>query len=190
MILCDHDIKLAVEQNKLGIDPYNLENVQPASYDVSLSNLFQVFLVSNRRFIDPREDQRPNMQRIETPEGNVFVLDPGKFALGSTCEVIRNPHNLVSRLEGKSSLGRLGLVVHATAGYIDPGFEGRITLELFNMASLPILLYPGMKIGQLSFARMTGCAEIPYGDSRLGSKYQGQMEPTVSLMHKNYEDPK
>ena len=188
MILCDKDIKHYIKLGEIVIDPYVKSHVQPASYDVCLSNAFQVFRNYNQDIIDPQEDQRQSMERIEIDEDSSFVIHPGEFVLGSTQEKLTLPNYIVSRLEGKSSLGRLGLIVHCTAGYIDPGWtEGQITLELSNAANLPIRLRPGMKIGQLSFAKMTGPAEVPYGDPRLNSKYQGQQGPTISLMHKNYE---
>lgn len=188
MILCDQDIKSSIQDQEIGIHPYDESSVQPSSYDVRLSSRFQVFRNHKQVVIDPEEDQRPNMEEIYVADNGVFIIHPGEFVLGCTVEVITNPIYIVSRLEGKSSLGRLGLIVHATAGYIDPGFNGQITLELSNVANLPIRLRPGMKIGQISFSKMTGPAEIPYGDPRLKSKYQGQQGPTVSLMHKNYED--
>ena len=187
MILCDRDIKDAIAQGEIVISPYVESSVQPSSYDLRLASRFQVFRNHNQTVIDPEEDQRPNMEEILVLAGDSFIIHPGEFVLGCTLETVTNPTYLVSRLEGKSSLGRLGLIVHATAGYIDPGFKGQITLELSNVANLPLRLRPNMKIGQLSFAKMTGPAEIPYGDPRLGSKYQGQQGPTVSLMHKNYE---
>lgn len=186
MVLSDRRIKDSIASGYIRIEPYDESNVQPSSVDVRLSNLFQVFRNHNQLVIDPREDQRDHMEQIEIDNGDPFVIHPGEFVLGCTYETIRNPNDLVSRLEGKSSLGRLGLIVHATAGYIDPGFVGQITLELSNVANLPILLFPLMKIAQLSFCEMTGLAEIPYGDARLGSKYQRQRGPTPSRMHLNY----
>ena len=188
MILCDYDIKKSILNKEIVIAPYEEKHIQPASYDVCISNVFQVFRNHNQTVIDPKEDQRRNMELIEVSEGSTFVIHPGEFVLGSTHESLTLPDHIVGKLEGKSSLGRLGLVVHCTAGFIDPGWtDGQITLELSNVANLPIRLTPGMKIGQISFSMMTGPARIPYGHPWLGSKYQGQRGPTVSLMHKDYE---
>lgn len=186
MILSDRDIRLALTDGRLGVEPPCQDgDIQPASLDIHLGTSFRVF--DNYRYacIDPREKQDGLTQMVVVED--FFMLHPGQFALASTAEVITLRGALVSRVEGKSSLGRLGLIVHATAGYIDPGWTGRITLELSNVANLPIKLYPQMKIGQLSFEQLSSPAERPYGHPGLRSKYQGQTEPTESKVYENFE---
>lgn len=162
--------------------------IQPSSIDVRLDRLFRVFNNSRYTHIDPKEPQEDLTKLVEVPDGEAFILHPGEFVLGSTLESFTIPADLAGRLEGKSSLGRLGLVTHSTAGFIDPGFSGYITFELSNAANLPIALYPGMKVGQLALFRMSSPAETPYGSSALGSKYQGQRGPTPSKAYLNFRD--
>jgi len=185
MILSDRDIRSAVDKGRIRIEPYDPSCVQPSSVDVRIDHDFLVFHNARRAFIDPRESMDDLTERITIADGERFILHPGEFALGSTLEYVGLPDDLVARLEGKSSLGRLGLLIHSTAGFIDPGFEGHITLELSNVANLPIAIDPGMLIGQISFQGMSSPAENPYGSGSLGSKYQGQRGPTPSAYHRN-----
>lgn len=186
MILSDRDIRDALAARTLGISPCDPDMIQPSSVDMRLDWDFRVFDSQRHPCIDPSRDQPDLTRPVTVEEGEPFVLHPGQFALASTYETVTLPDDLVGHLEGKSSLGRLGLVVHSTAGYIDPGFTGTITLELSNMAALPILLWPGMRIGQLALHQMTSPAEFPYGSPSLGSKYQGQQGPTPSRSHRNW----
>lgn len=186
MLLSDRDIRAEIESGRVGIDPYTPEMVQPSSIDVRLDRFFRVF--ENHRYphIDPSVEQSEMTREVEAAGNEPFVLHPGEFVLGSTYEVVSLPNDVAARLEGKSSLGRLGLLTHSTAGFIDPGFSGHVTLELANVATLPILLWPGMKIGQVCFFRMTSEADHPYGSSIYGSRYQGQRGPTPSRSHANF----
>jgi dCTP deaminase len=161
--------------------------VQPSSIDVKVSNLFRVFRNHTAAVLDVKKDLTDLTELVEVAEGESFMLHPGEFVLGSTLERVAVPTDLVARVEGKSSLGRLGLVIHSTAGFIDAGFDGHVTLELANLANLPITLYPGMKIGQISFIKMTSPAEKPYGSGAKGSKYQGQRGPTPSRYFENFQ---
>jgi len=187
MVLSDRTIREEIGKGRIVIDPLDLGCVQPASVDVHLDNKFLVFRNSRRPFIDVRESADDLTELVEIEEDTPFMLHPGEFVLGSTLESVTLPDDLVARLEGKSSLGRLGLLIHSTAGYVDPGWQGKLTLELSNVAKLPITLYFGMKIGQLSFLRLTTPAEHPYGADGLGSKYQGQQEPTASRYHWDFD---
>ena len=187
VILSDHSIREELAAGRIVIDPFDESDLQPSSVDVRLDRFFRVFLNHNTRVIDVKEPQEDLTQLVEIEADKAFILHPGEFVLGSTNEVVGIPNDLVGRLEGKSSLGRLGLLIHSTAGYIDAGFEGHITLELSNAATLPITLYPGMKIGQISFLRMTTPADNPYGSAINGSKYKGQRGPTASKYYLNYE---
>ena len=186
MLLSDRDIRAEVEAGGLKLDPWEPDLIQPSSVDVRLDRFFRVF--NNQRYthIDPAQQQDDLTSQVEIADGDPFVLHPGEFVLGSTLEVITLPIHLASRLEGKSSLGRLGLITHATAGFIDPGFSGHITLELSNVANLPITLWPGMKIGQLCVFKLSSPAEHPYGSERYGSRYQGQRGPTPSRSFLNW----
>ncbi len=186
MILSDRSIKDGIASGRIQVTPYDEELVQPASIDVRLDYRFRVFRNYKYSSIDPKMSQDELTELITVNEGDGFHIHPGEFILGNTIERIALGNDLVGRVEGKSSLGRLGLIIHATAGYIDPGFEGNITLELSNVANLPIRLYPGMKIGQISFFQMSTPAERPYGHPSLGSKYKGQEAPTASRMHLNF----
>src|SRR3954469_20510139 len=163
--------------------------VQPASVDVRLDRYFRVYLNHTMPVIDVKKNLEELTRLVEIEDGNSFVLHPGEFVLGSTLERVALPDDLVARIEGKSSLGRLGLLIHSTAGFIDAGFDGHITLELSNAASLPITIYPGMKIGQVSFVRMPTPADKPYGNGAMGSKYQGQRGPTPSRYYENFSSP-
>ncbi len=186
MLLSDRDLRAEIAAGRVGIDPFDDALVQPSSIDVRLDSMFRVFNNTRYTHIDPAEQQDELTSLVEHPPGEPFVLHPGEFVLGSTLELFTLPDNLAGRLEGKSSLGRLGLLTHSTAGFIDPGFSGHITLELSNVANLPITLWPGMKIGQLCILRLTSPAEHPYGTSSVGSKYQGQRGPTPSRSYKNF----
>ena len=187
MVLSDRDIRAEIEAGRIGIDPYVPEAVQPSSVDLHLDNRFRVFRNSRYPYIDVREEQPELTELVEITGDDPFILHPGEFVLGSTLERVELPNDLVARLEGKSSLGRLGLLIHSTAGYVDPGWECNLTLELSNVANLPITLYDGMKIGQISFQRLTSAVEYGYGDARIGSKYRGQRDPTASLYHRDFE---
>nr|WP_275433381.1 dCTP deaminase [Corynebacterium imitans] len=186
VLLSDHDIRDAIDSGRLGIDPYDASLVQPSSIDVRMDKFFRVFNNSKYTHIDPKLEMPDLTTAVEVPEGEAFVLHPGEFVLASTLEHFTLPADLAGRLEGKSSLGRLGLLTHSTAGFIDPGFSGHITLELSNVANLPITLWPGMKVGQLAIFNMSSPAEVPYGSGTLGSKYQGQRGPTPSRAYLNF----
>jgi dCTP deaminase len=187
VVLSDRDIRAQIEAGRIVIDPFIPEAVQPSSVDLHLDRRFRVFRNSRYPFIDVREPQPELTELVEIGGDEPFILHPGEFVLGSTLERVELPNDLVARLEGKSSLGRLGLLIHSTAGYVDPGWEGNLTLELSNVANLPITLYDGMKIGQISFQRLSSPVEVGYGDARIGSKYRGQRDPTASLYHRDFE---
>jgi dCTP deaminase len=186
MVLSDRTIRRLLEEGRIGIDPYAEELLQPSSVDVRVDRLFRVFRNSRYPFIDVKLEMEELTELVEVEPEEAFILHPGEFVLGSTLERITLPDDLVARLEGKSSLGRLGLLIHSTAGFIDPGWDGHVTLELSNVANLPITIYYGMKIGQLSFVQLSEPAEHPYGTGTLGSKYQGQAGPTPSRYWKNF----
>ena len=186
MLLSDRDIRVEIDKGRVVLDPFDPTFIQPSSVDVRMDRFFRVF--ENHRYphIDPAEEQ-PDLTRLVECEGEeAFILHPGEFVLASTYEVITLPDDVAARLEGKSSLGRLGLLTHSTAGWIDPGFSGHVTLELSNVATLPIKLWPGMKIGQLCFFRLSSPAEHPYGSGQHGSRYQGQRGPTPSRSYRNF----
>jgi dCTP deaminase len=187
VVLSDRDIRAEIEAGRIVIDPFIPEAVQPSSVDLHLDRRFRVFRNSRYPFIDVRADQPELTELVEIGGDDPFILHPGEFVLGSTYERVALPNDLVARLEGKSSLGRLGLLIHSTAGYVDPGWEGNLTLELSNVANLPITLYDGMKIGQISFQRLSSPAEVSYGEASIGSKYRGQRDPTASLYHRDFE---
>ncbi len=186
-VLSDRDIRAAIEAGRVRIDPYDASCLQPSSVDLHLDREFRVFRNNRHPYIDVRTSQPDLTDLVAVGDEEPFILHPGEFVLGQTLEWIELPDDLVSRLEGKSSLGRLGLLIHSTAGYVDPGWKGNLTLELSNVATLPIALYFGMKIGQISFFRMTSPVERPYGSKELGSKYQGQSTPTASAFHRDFE---
>ena len=191
MILSDRSIREALASGRLVVEPLDDGAVQPSSVDVRLAPLFRVFANHRYATIDVRQEQPELTNLVEVPAGEAFVLHPGEFVLGSTVERIGLPDDLVARIEGKSSLARLGLVIHSTAGFVDAGFDGDVTLELSNVATLPILLYPGMRIAQFAFFQLDRPAEHPYGSASPGSKYQGQRGPTASRYHLNrIEDPR
>ena len=186
MLLSDKDIRAAIASGRVALDPYDPGMVQPSSVDVRIDRYFRVF--ENHRYphIDPAVEQA-ELTRLVEPDGDEpFILHPGEFVLGSTYEVVSLPDDVSARLEGKSSLGRLGLLTHSTAGFIDAGFSGHVTLELSNVATLPIKLWPGMKIGQLCFFRLSSAAEAPYGSGAQGSRYQVQRGPTPSRSFQNF----
>lgn len=185
MVLSDRTIKEEMLAGRIRIEPCDPDDIQPSSVDLHLGDGFLVFRNSLYPYIDPMREQSGLMERVTASTAEPFVLHPGEFVLGTTTERIVLPNDIVGRLEGKSSLGRLGLLIHSTAGYVDPGWDGRLTLELSNVANLPIVLSPGMKIGQISFTRMTTPVDRPYGSTLLGSRYQGQTETTASRAHLN-----
>jgi dCTP deaminase len=186
VLLSDRDILAEIHDKRIVVDPYDEAMVQPSSIDFRLDRYFRVF--ENHRYphIDPAADQSDLTRMVEPVGDEPFILHPGEFVLGSTLEVVTLPDDLAARVEGKSSLGRLGLLTHATAGFVDPGFSGHVTLELANVATLPIKLYPGMKIGQLCFFQLSSPAEHPYGSAKYGSRYQGQRGPTPSRSFANF----
>ena len=186
MILSDRDLRAEIEKGSIVIEPFDPACVQPSSIDVKVSNLFRVFRNHTAAVIDVKKDLSELTELVEVGPDDAFMLHPGEFVLGSTLERVAIADDLVARVEGKSSLGRLGLLIHSTAGFIDAGFDGHITLELSNVANLPITLYPNMKIGQVSFMTMTTPAENPYGKGARGSKYQGQRGPTPSRYFENF----
>ncbi len=184
MILSDRTIREEVDAGRIVIDPFDPSCVQPSSVDLHVDNQFRVFANSRYPYIDVKEEMPDLTELVEVKPDEPFILHPGEFVLGSTAERIGIPNDLVARLEGKSSLGRLGLLIHSTAGYVDPGWDGYLTLELSNVANLPITLYPGMKIGQISFFKLTTPADVPYGAA--GNKYQGQRGPTPSRFFREF----
>jgi len=186
-VLSDRDIRAAITSGEVRIDPYDPRDLQPSSVDLHLDRSFRVFRNNRYAFIDVRAPQPDLTELLRIDDDEPFILHPGEFVLGQTVEWVELPTDLVARLEGKSSLGRLGLLIHSTAGFIDPGWDGHVTLELSNVANLPITIYPGMKIGQISFMQMTEPAATPYGASSIGSKYKGQKGPTPSRYFKNFE---
>jgi dCTP deaminase len=187
VILSDRSIRAEVEAGRIVVEPFDPTMIQPSSIDVRLDDRFLVFRNHTRAVIDVKEDLTDLTELVRATDDQPFLLHPGEFVLGSTSERVRLPDDIVGRIEGKSSLGRLGLLIHTTAGFVDAGFEGYLTLELSNVATLPITLYPGMKIGQISFLRMDSPAEFPYGSGSLGSKYSGQVGPTPSQYWKNFQ---
>jgi dCTP deaminase len=187
VVLSDRTIRAEIDAGRIVFDPYDPGLIQPSSVDVRVDRRFRVFHSSRHPYIDVRKPMDDLTELIEVPEDQPFILHPGEFVLGQTLERVRLPDDIVARLEGKSSLGRLGLLIHSTAGFVDAGFEGNLTLELSNVANLPITIYHGMPIGQISFMRMDAPVERPYGSEEAGSKYQGQTEPTASRFHLNFE---
>ena len=186
MVLSDRSIKEQIERGRIVINQLGENSIQPASVDVHLDNRILVFSNSRRPYIDIKQDMEDLTDLVKIEDDVPFILHPGEFVLGSTLEHVEIPGDLVSRLEGKSSLGRIGLLIHSTAGYIDPGWKGQLTLELSNVSNLPITLYYRMKIGQMSFAQLSTEAENLYGSEALGSKYQGQKLPTASRMYRDF----
>jgi dCTP deaminase len=188
VILSDTSISEELESGGIVIDPLGEEAMQPSSVDLRVDRYFRVFRNDTTPYIDPKQAQEDLTELVEVDEGGSFILHPGEFVLGSTLERVALGNDLVARLEGKSSLGRLGLLIHSTAGFVDAGWDGHLTLELSNVANLPIAIYPGMKIGQISFLRMTTEASTPYGSSSTGSKYKGQKGPTPSRYYLNFDE--
>jgi dCTP deaminase len=186
MILSDRTIREEIAAGRIVVDPFDESSLQPSSIDLHVDRYFRVFRNHSERVIDVKVDQEHLTELVEVVDGQPLILHPGEFVLGATLERVALADDLVGRLEGKSSLGRLGLLIHSTAGFVDPGFNGFLTLELSNVANLPITVYPQMKIGQISFIRMTTPAEHPYGSAVLGSKYQNQRGPTPSRYFENF----
>jgi dCTP deaminase len=186
VVLSDRTIREEIESGRIVIDPFEASNVQPSSVDVRVDRQFRVFHNARYPYIDVRQPMDDLTELVEISDDEPFILHPGEFVLGQTLERVTLPDDLVARLEGKSSLGRLGLLIHSTAGFVDSGFSGNLTLELSNVANLPITIYHGMPIGQISFMRMDGPVERPYGSGEAGSKYQGQAEPTPSRFYLNF----
>ena len=184
--MSDRDIRASIEAGQIGLEPLEMGLLQPSSIDVRLDRFFRLFDNHKYAFIDPAEQQDELTRLIEVDPAEPFILHPGEFVLGSTYEFVTLPDDVAARLEGKSSLGRLGLLTHSTAGFVDPGFKGHVTLELSNVATLPIKLWPGMKIGQLCFFKLTSASEHPYGSEKYSSRYQGQRGPTASRSYKNF----
>lgn len=186
MILSDRTIREQLKAGRIEIDPLDEACIQPSSVDLHIDRYFRVFRNHTMGFIDVKQNLEDLTELIEVAEDEPFILHPGEFVLGSTHERVKLPDDLVARLEGKSSIGRLGLLIHSTAGFVDAGWDGQLTLELSNVANLPITLYPHMKIGQISFIQMTTAADNPYGSSVVGSKYQGQRGPRPSRYWENF----
>ncbi|MEI7592910.1 MAG: dCTP deaminase [Actinomycetes bacterium] len=186
MILSDRSIREELDAGRIVIEPLLPNSIQPSSVDLHIDRYFRVFRNHTMSHIDVKQNLEDLTELVEMEEDNPFMLHPGEFVLGSTLERVALPTDLVARLEGKSSLGRLGLLIHSTAGFVDAGWDGQLTLELSNVANLPITLYSGMKIGQISFMRMTTPADVPYGSSAVGSKYQGQRGPRPSRYWENF----
>ena len=190
VLLSDRDIRTELESGRVVLEPYDPGMVQPSSVDVRIDRYFRLFDNHKYAVIDPAEDQPDLTRLVEVEPDEAFVLHPGEFVLASTYELVTLPDDVAARLEGKSSLGRLGLLTHSTAGFIDPGFSGHVTLELSNVATLPIKLWPGMKVGQLCFFRLSSAAESPYGSAKYGSRYLGQRGPTASRSHLSFHRTK
>jgi dCTP deaminase len=186
VILSDRSLREAIAAGRLVVDPLDDDAIQPSSIDVRLDNRFRVFYTARHPYIDVKQPMEDLTELVEVKPDDAFILHPGEFVLGSTLEQVGIPPDLAARLEGKSSLGRLGLMTHSTAGFLDPGFTGHVTLELSNVANLPITLYPGMRIGQIAVFQLTTAAERPYGSRGVGSKYQGQRGPTPSRYWENF----
>jgi dCTP deaminase len=189
MILSDVDIRKEIESGRIEIEPFDPSSIQPSSVDLHVDNRFRVFANSRYPYIDVKREMPDLTEIVEVRNDEPFILHPGEFVLGSTRERVAIPDDMVARLEGKSSLGRLGLLIHSTAGYVDPGWDGFLTLELSNVANLPITIYPGMKIGQISFFMLSTPAERPYGSRETKSKYQGQRGPTASRFFEEFGEP-
>jgi dCTP deaminase len=184
--MSDRDIRASIEAGQIGLEPLEMSLLQPSSFDVRLDRFFRLFDNHKYAYIDPAEDQSDLTQLVEVDPKEAFILHPGEFVLGSTYEFVTLPDNIAARLEGKSSLGRLGLLTHSTAGFVDPGFKGHVTLELANVSNLPIKLWPGMKVGQLCFFQLSSPSETPYGSEKYNNRYQGQRGPTASRSFMNF----
>ena len=186
MLMSDRDIRASIEAGQIGLEPLEMSLLQPSSFDVRLDRFFRLFDNHKYAYIDPAEDQSDLTHLVEVDPKEAFILHPGEFVLGSTYEFVTLPDNIAARLEGKSSLGRLGLLTHSTAGFVDPGFKGHVTLELANVSNLPIKLWPGMKVGQLCFFQLSSASETPYGSEKYNNRYQGQRGPTASRSYLNF----
>ena len=186
MLLSDRDIRAEIAAGRVAVEPFAESMIQPSSVDVRLDRFFRVFENHKYSVIDPSIEQSELTREVVVEPNEHFILHPGEFVLASTYEIITLPDDIAGRLEGKSSLGRLGLLTHSTAGFIDPGFSGHITLELSNVANLPVKLFPGMKIGQLCLIKLSSPAEHPYGSAVYASRYQGQRGPTASRSWINF----
>ena len=186
MLMSDRDIRASIESGAIGLEPLDMGLLQPSSFDVRLDRFFRLFDNHKYAYIDPAEDQSDLTRFVEVKADEAFILHPGEFVLGSTYEFVTLPDNIAARLEGKSSLGRLGLLTHSTAGFVDPGFNGHVTLELANVSNLPIKLWPGMKVGQLCFFQLSSPSETPYGSEKYLNRYQGQRGPTASRSFMNF----
>ena len=186
MLMSDRDIRASIESGAIGLEPLDMGLLQPSSFDVRLDRFFRLFDNHKYAYIDPAEDQSDLTRLVEVKADEAFILHPGEFVLGSTYEFVTLPDNIAARLEGKSSLGRLGLLTHSTAGFVDPGFNGHVTLELANVSNLPIKLWPGMKVGQLCFFQLSSPSETPYGSEKYLNRYQGQRGPTASRSFLNF----
>lgn len=186
MLFSDQDIRKEIDAGRIALEPYDPSMIQPASVDVRIDRFFRLFDNHKYLYIDPSQEQEDLTRLVEVAPDEPFILHPGEFVLGATYEKVTLPDNIAARLEGKSSLGRLGLLTHSTAGFIDPGFSGHVTLELSNMATLPIMLWPGSKVGQLCFFQLTSATEHPYGSGAYGNRYQGQRGPTASRSYLNF----
>jgi dCTP deaminase len=184
--MSDRDIRASIEAGEIGLEPLDMGLLQPSSFDVRLDRFFRLFDNHKYAYIDPAEDQSDLTRFVEVKADEAFILHPGEFVLGSTYEFVTLPDNIAARLEGKSSLGRLGLLTHSTAGFVDPGFNGHVTLELANVSNLPIKLWPGMKVGQLCFFQLSSPSETPYGSEKYLNRYQGQRGPTASRSFMNF----
>jgi dCTP deaminase len=184
--MSDRDIRAEIEAGRIGLEPLEMGLLQPSSFDVRLDRFFRLFDNHKYAYIDPAENQSDLTRLVEVAADEAFILHPGEFVLGSTYEFVTLPDNIAARLEGKSSLGRLGLLTHSTAGFVDPGFTGHVTLELANVSNLPIKLWPGMKVGQLCFFQLSSPSETPYGSAKYNSRYQGQRGPTASRSYLNF----
>ena len=186
MLMSDRDIRAEIEAGNIGLEPLDMGLLQPSSFDVRLDRFFRLFDNHKYAYIDPAEEMSDLTRLVEVEPDEAFILHPGEFVLGSTYEFVTLPDNIAARLEGKSSLGRLGLLTHSTAGFVDPGFNGHVTLELANVSNLPIKLWPGMKVGQLCFFQLSSPSETPYGSAKYNSRYQGQRGPTASRSFYNF----
>jgi len=186
MLMSDRDIRASIEAGQIGLEPLDMGLLQPSSFDVRLDRFFRLFDNHKYAYIDPAEEMSELTRFVEVAAAEAFILHPGEFVLGSTYEFVTLPDNIAARLEGKSSLGRLGLLTHSTAGFVDPGFNGHVTLELANVSNLPIKLWPGMKVGQLCFFQLSSPSETPYGSAKYLNRYQGQRGPTASRSFMNF----
>ena len=186
MLMSDRDIRAQIEAGNIGLEPLDMGLLQPSSFDVRLDRFFRLFDNHKYAYIDPAEEMSELTRFVEVAADEAFILHPGEFVLGSTYEFVSLPDNIAARLEGKSSLGRLGLLTHSTAGFVDPGFNGHVTLELANVSNLPIKLWPGMKVGQLCFFQLSSPSETPYGSAKYLNRYQGQRGPTASRSFMNF----